>query len=176
MFVYTGRGTTPPSTHVHGTKMGLTKHVFVVHGLIELIFGVINLMTSNGALLPGDTSPPAKSLALLGGNLWSYSIICLGLASLLASFAPDKEQSKLILGIAGMLYNLFMVTSARSRACKGWIFIGNKPGILWHFCAIIIHGTVAFWFLVWIVQTVNYKSNDEERSQEIINEKSKNDI
>ena len=153
--------------------MGLSKHVFVVHGLIELTFGVLNLMTSNGALLPGDTSPPAKSLALLGGNLWSYSIICLGFASLLASFAPDKEQSKVILGITGMLYNLFMVSSASSRAFKGWIFIGNRPGILWQMFAIIIHGTVAFLFLVWIVQTVNYK---EEHSQEVIEEKPKNDI
>ncbi len=44
---------------------------------------------------------------------------------------------------------------------------------MWQIFAIIIHGTVAFLFLVWIVQTVNYK---EERSQEVIEEKPKNDI
>ncbi len=136
--------------------MTLSKHVFLVHGLIELCFGALNAFTSNGALLPGDTEPPATSLALLGGNLWSYAIVCLGIASILASFAPDTESSKKGLGLAGMLYNMFMVAAASSRALKGWIFIGNKPGILWHVCAIVIHGTVTFWFLAWLVQNTCY--------------------
>ncbi len=153
--------------------MGLSKYVFLVHGLVELCFGAINVLTSNGALLPGDTTPPAKSLALLGGNLWSYSIICLGFASIFASFAPDNEHSKVGLGLAGLLYNAFMVASASSRACKGWIFIGNKSGILWHIGAIIIHGTIAVGFLVWLLQSAGnyYYKQDHEETTEKVQEK-----
>ena len=149
--------------------MGLSKHVFVVHGLVELGFGLLNLATSDHFLLPGDTAPPAKSLALLGGNLWSYSIICLGFASLAASTTSDSEISKQFLGVAGLLYNLFIVGAAGSRAMKGWIFIGNKTGISWHLMAIAIHGTISVWFLIWIIQTVTAskdENTDEDKQKE----------
>ena len=136
-------------------KMGLSSHVFVIHGLIELGFGLINLLTSNKILLPGDTAPAATSLALLGGELWSYSIICLGLVSLLIAHTPDSETGKRILGVAGLLYNSFIAGSAGYRASRGWIFVGNRPGISWHIAAMVIHGTIAVWFLIWLVQAVS---------------------
>lgn len=147
--------------------MEFSKHVFVVFGLIELSFGIINVVTDDNILLPGDTTPPAKSLALLGGGLWSYAIICLGFACLAASLTPDNEQTKLVLGVAALMYNIFMVIMAGSRAYKGWIFLGNRSNISWHIGAIALHGTLALWFIMWILQTETCKEKEKNSSDAI---------
>lgn len=145
--------------------MGLSGHVFLIHGLIELCFGLINLLTSNKLLLPGDTAPEATSLALLSGQLWSYAIICLGIASLLIAHAHDSDTGKRILGITGLLYNSFIVGSAGYRAYRGWIFIGNRSGISWHITGMVIHGTIAMWFLIWLVQAMRSGCADESEGK-----------
>jgi len=145
--------------------MAISNQVFVVFGLIELLFGILNLLTSNDILLPGDSEEPAKSLVLLAGNLWSYAIISFGSGFLLMSLLPDHDLGKIFIAVTGLLYNQFMVASAGSRALKGWIFIGNKPGVLWHIAAITVHGTLALWFMFWIIQAKFYggkKQDDKE--------------
>lgn len=158
-------------------KASRMSHVFLIHGLIELIFGLLNFLTSNTILLPGDKSPASTSLALLGGELWSYSIICLGLASLSVAHVPDSDRGKQVLGIVGLLYNFLIVWSAVSRAWRGWIFIGNRPGLSWHIAAIIVHGTMTLWFLMWLVQVfvsskqVEDKQADTNQSKVVRTEK-----
>ena len=127
--------------------------VFVAHGLLESSVGIYNLLTANRLICPVDTEPAATSITLMGGELWSYSVISMGVGSLLAANASNDSPAKRAVCVAGMVYHGSLVVSAIFRAARGWIFLGGRPTTSMAVGSILlVHGGLVLWFGAWYVR------------------------
>lgn len=127
--------------------------VFVAHGLLESSAGIYNLFSCNRCICPVDPEPAATSLTLVGGELWSYSVISMGIGSLLAANAPDDSPAKRAICVAAMFYHGSIVVSGIYRAVRGWTYLGGRSAKSHVLGVLLVHGVLALWFLAWYVRS-----------------------
>eukprot|EP00294_Goniomonas_avonlea_P016934 CAMPEP_0114539928 /NCGR_PEP_ID=MMETSP0114-20121206/498_1 /TAXON_ID=31324 /ORGANISM="Goniomonas sp, Strain m" /LENGTH=142 /DNA_ID=CAMNT_0001724061 /DNA_START=13 /DNA_END=441 /DNA_ORIENTATION=+ len=129
-------------------------YLLLAHGLVEGGFGLLNLLSGvmgSQVLFPGDTVPAATSRTLMAGEVWSCSIMALGLTALSAAWQPVSVRRPVVAG--ALLYHALLALGSVRRLSQGMITMGldaedPSQGV----ATVVTHGVFAAAFVWWLLR------------------------